>query len=286
MMWRLHLECFKIARGRPVSIPGSRLLAAAFLSRAGSSGRKRTIDVSDSAWGRKMEPPWKRRKQSESGDQAAPDRFPDLPPEPAGFGDWAAFRAGVDAQRTNPTSAEAGRSPLEDGAPVPTGSAVRIRSVRYPEGGHRPAPVGEQAGPSPDSPLADAGPGPVQGEVPLSERRDGQLLRVRPPEEPPVVRVRTDQVVPLAERRTEAVDANREREADAAAAAVKASAEERRRQEQAALEQAELRARAKAAMARMAGANGGAAVHEVPPARKEHAFPPPKPAPRPEGGAR
>ncbi|MCD0444299.1 hypothetical protein LO763_11765 [Glycomyces sp. A-F 0318] len=282
MMWRLHLEVFKIARGRPLSVPGSRLLAAAFLSKAASGGRDRKIAISDKAWGRKLEPPWKRRRKGSEADGAAPDRFPDLPPEPEGFGPWADFRTGQDDRRDAASARDAEPpSPLRDAAPVPAGGdgPVRVRPVRYPEGGHRPAPTDPQAGPAPDSPLGDAGPEPEHGAVPLSEVRDGTLLRVQPPEEPPTVRVRTADVVPLAERRAEATDANREREADAVAEANKIEA-------RALQEQTELRRRAQAAMRRMAAGGTGAAVHEVPPAREEHAFPPPKAAPRPEGGER
>jgi hypothetical protein len=287
MMWRLHIECFKIARGRPISIPGSRMLAAFVMSKAATAGhgRKREISVPDTVWGRKMQAPWNKRGQDGN---TPPDRFPDLPPEPEGFNEWAGFRAGADARRTAEAGAPDGPpSRLQDAAPVPAegGQPVRVRPVTYPDGGHGPVPADPRKGPEATSPLADAAP----AEVPIESIPDGTLLRTRPPEAPPKVRVRQDQVVPLAQRRTEATDANREREADATAAANKQQAQARQeqaeRRQQAAKDQAELRRKATAAMAAMAARNGkDATVHEVPPAREAHAFPPPQPAPKPEGG--
>ncbi|MEU6858483.1 hypothetical protein AB0B28_06380 [Glycomyces sp. NPDC046736] len=284
MMWKVHQQAFLIARGRPLSVPGSRFLGALVMSRVlygSGQSRPRTIAVGDSPWGRRMEPPWRRRRGGADAEQDPPDRFPDLPPDPEGFGPWADFRTETDARREQSPASSRPDSPLGDAAPTRAagGGPVRVHPVRYSDGGHRAAPEGPQTGASPDSPLSDAGPDPTREAVPIAGIPNGMLLRVRDPEAVPAVRVRTDEVVPLAERRTEATGANREREADAMAAADRAQA-------QALQEQAELRQRAQAAMRRMADAGGEADVHDVPAAREEHAFPPPRPNPRPEGGER
>ncbi|MDA1359808.1 hypothetical protein O1R50_09250 [Glycomyces luteolus] len=288
-MWKVQGEVFKIARGRPVAIPGSRLAQALVMSKLidGASGgraggaKKRNTTVPGTVWGRDMtRPPWKRKPHQ--------DRFPDLPPEPAGFNEWAGFRNDAEARATHSPAPARGpeqgpQSPLDDAAPVSVDGSPSIGGNATPY-----APAAETA-PRPDhrlstvtSPLDDASPDPAAGTRPAPAREthplaavpDGTLIER--PEAQPVVQVRRDEVVPLAHRREEALDANQRRDQEAAAEAAAARA----RAEQ---QQAELRAKAKAAMARMA-ASPSARPHAIPAAGPGHHAPPPPPGKAPGSG--
>ncbi|MCC3762567.1 hypothetical protein K3N28_05725 [Glycomyces sp. TRM65418] len=284
MMWVVHKQSFRIVRGRPVSIPGSRLLGAFVMSKAlGNHGRSRKRS--------KPDPDKQPDRSPGKRDEAGGSKF-DLPPEPPGFNEWADFRNTADARNPQPrppTGGNASVSPLDDAAPVSVDGnpVVGGSSAPYaPDGDRPPRPnsrAGTLASPLDDAqpeataavatPVAPAGSG---SDRPLASVPDGALIDRHEP--PPVVRVRTDQVVPLAQRREAATAANRDRTAAEAAEAAKAQATARAKAEQ---EQAERRRAAKAAMARMA-ATGRPATHEVPAAQDHHAFPPPKPAAKPK----
>ncbi|WP_335989823.1 hypothetical protein [Glycomyces sp. MUSA5-2] len=251
MIWKVHQEAFRIARGRPMHLPGARLLGAVLMSKSISAakGPQPSINVGDKAWGIDM-----RRPFAKADPAGAADRFPDLPPEPEGFGDWADFRNTTDARRSAEPDNTGGSSPHADAAPVSPegGGPVRVRPVHYPLGGRRPVDAGAPS----DSPLGDASPDPVPGEDPLAQVPDGALMP-RKAYEPARVTVRPDEVEMLESRRNEAeldhwiLDSERaERES-----AARDEAQER---------QAELRRAAAAAMARMA-AGPGRPVPATPP---------------------
>ncbi len=71
MMWKVHTESFRIARGRPTRVPGSRLLAAFVMSKfADRGGRKpkRKISTPGTIWGTDMtRPPWRRKAPDGEG---------------------------------------------------------------------------------------------------------------------------------------------------------------------------------------------------------------------------
>ncbi|MEU5874256.1 type IV secretion system protein [Glycomyces sp. NPDC047369] len=265
MIWKVHEQAFRIARGRPMHLPGSRLLGAVLMSKSISAakGPQPSIKVGDKAWGIDM-----RRPFAKADPAPAADRFPDLPPEPEGFDDWVDFRNTTDARRSTAPDTPAS-SPHADAAPVSAegGGPVRVRPVRYPLGGRRPVDAGAPS----DSPLGDAGPDTVPSEDSLAQVPDGTLMPRRA-HEPARVTVRTDEVDMLESRRNEAeldhwiLDSERaERES-----AARDAAQER---------QAELRRGAAAAMARMAAA----------PARPVPATPPrpdQEPPSEPERGER
>lgn len=295
MMWKVHQQAFRIARGRPLQIPGSRLAQALVMSKAldmmGGRSRNRSNKDAD-----------KRRSPEKPKPEAPANRFPDLPPEPEAFKDWAAFRGDVDTRRDQVPSrsaspADTAASPLDDGAPVSVDGQPAVGGSTAPDGpaGAQP-PRPNPRSQAPASPMDDAAPeadatraNATPTADPLAAVPDGTLLE-RPEPVPPAVHVRTDEVVPLAERRTEATEANRRRDAETAAEAAKARAK-------AAQEHAELRRKASAAMARMA-ASPGSRPNEIPAAGPSHHAPPPQPgtapgsgpapgsAKRPEGGER
>ena len=64
LIWKVHKEAFRIARGRPLKVPGSRLLGAFVMSRVlNRNGRsKRKTSTPDKVWGTTMRPPWHREK--------------------------------------------------------------------------------------------------------------------------------------------------------------------------------------------------------------------------------
>ncbi|WP_026930188.1 hypothetical protein [Glycomyces tenuis] len=73
MMWKVHAEAFRIARGRPVKVPGSRLLAAFVMSKFAGRGHKpkRKFSTPGTIWGTDMRrPPW-RREKTDSDDGTA-----------------------------------------------------------------------------------------------------------------------------------------------------------------------------------------------------------------------
>lgn len=287
MMWRLHIECFKIARGRPISIPGSRMLAAFVMSKAAGAGhgRKRDISVSDSAWGRKMQAPW--HKRGNSGD-TAPDRFPDLPPEPEGFADWADFRNDVDARQeaspprpvalvnSPPAPADGPVSPLADAGPVGVDGQPKVGGSNGPSGrGEAQKPRPNPRAGAPVSPMDDAAPSddataaatkPNWANDPLTAVPDGTLLPRKEPEPMPVM-VRADEVEMLRSRQNVAELERWEQQSEQAEREAQARAEATQRQ-------AELRQAAAAAMARMAAAPGApvpttsAQADQLPPAPK------------------
>lgn len=287
-MWKVQGEVFKIARGRPVAIPGSRLAQALVMSKLidGASGgrsggaKKRNTTAPGTVWGRDMtRPPWKRKPHQDS--------FPDLPPEPAGFNEWAGFRNDTDARATNSPALARGpepgpQSPLDDAAPVNVDGSPSIGGSTGPY-----APAADTATSRPDhrlspasSPMDDANPDPAAGTRPAPLRETHPLAAVPDgtlidrPDAPPVVQVRRDEVVPLAHRREEALETNQRRDEAAADQAAVARA-------RAVQQQAELRRKAKDAMARMA-ASPGARPHQVPGAAEAHHAPPP-PAGKPPG---
>lgn len=268
MMWKIHQQAFLIARGRPLQIPGSRLAQALVMSKLMDS-------VNRSG----------KRSNNKGPQQPKPnqpkDRFPDLPPEPEGFKDWAQFRQGADekAANTRPSaeSAKTPVSPLSDAAPVRVDGQPNVGGSTAPYGpaeteARRPNP---RLGP-PASPMDDAAP-PGGGEpIPPNSRAaddrladvpDGALL---PPKtsEPAAVTVRPEEAERLRERRAAAEQTHREYEADRTQQEAESRAEAEQRQ-------AELRRKAAAAMTRMA-TGGPRAPAKVAPARLDQIPPPPK----------
>jgi hypothetical protein len=267
MMWKVHQSAFQIARGRPLSIPGSRLLGALVMSKGLDmmSGRSRRGSKGNGD-------PHRRQQRPEK----PVDRFPDLPKEPEGFGQWAANQQQLEAHRADqpwpntdtansagtPASPVSPVSPLGDAAPVgrngkPTSDGTGPRS--FDEGGPLQRLNPKLAPPT--SPFDDAAPDEAATAAatktswssdPQATVPDGTLL---PPKRPdaPAVQVRPDEATLLESRRNEAELDHWAVESDQAEHEAVARTEAKQRQE-------ELRANAKAAMARMAAAGGKAPV--------------------------
>ncbi|MEU6246134.1 type IV secretion system protein [Glycomyces sp. NPDC047010] len=266
MMWKVHQQAFRIARGRPLSIPGSRLVGALVMSKLMDGvGRGESRRKSD------------QRRPGQQPPNQPGDRFSDLPPEPPGFGEWAGFRNDVDSRPaqtavTSPAPETGRQSPMQDAAPVGVDGSPVVGGSSAPYTPTADAPPRRQpSGGVVSSPLDDASPDPAAGTRPAPEPDplagvpDGTLIERR--EAPPVVQVRRDEVVPLAQRRQEAIEATQRRAEEEEAQGEQARA----RAEQ---QQADLRRKAQAAMARMAAAPG-ARSHTVPAAGEAHAAPPP-----------
>jgi hypothetical protein len=289
MMWKVHQQAFRIARGRPLQIPGSRLVGALVMSKAmdvmGSRGRKRSKN--DSKQGEKKPKP-----------NGPADKYPDLPPEPAGFADWAGFRNDRDARqpempsqsqsspRTSTPPAEEPVSPLGDAAPVSANGTLTGSGTGAPAGSGVPDRANPRLGP-PVSPMDDGAPSDDAtaaatrsdwSKDPLTAVPDGTLLPPKSPEPMPV-QVRPEEAEVLHSRRNEAELDHWMHESEQAEREAQARAEAQQRQ-------AELRAKAKAAMTRMAAS-------PAPPVRTTPAGPdqlPPRPSPapkpKPTGGER
>jgi hypothetical protein len=288
MMWKVHQSAFHIARGRPLSIPGSRFLGALVMSKGLDmmSGRSRN--------GLKGNGDPKRRQQR----PATPDdRFPDLPNEPEGFGQWAANQQQLEAHPANRPRPNADTSanntgtsaspvppvsPMGDAAPVgrdgnPINDNASPRS--FDAGGPVQRPNPKLAPPT--SPFDDAAPDEAATAAAtktswsndsLATVPDGTLLP--PKNSDTAVRVRPDEAQALTSRRNEAELDHWVIENDQAEHESRARTEAKQRQ-------AELRANAKAAMARMAAAGGKSlvAVKSAGPAQT-----PPIAAPPTKGG--
>jgi len=282
MMWKVHQQAFRIARGRPLQIPGSRLAQALVMSKAMDmmGGRNRS----------KGDPRKDEKKPKPNGPA---DKYPDLPPEPAGFNDWAGFRSDVDTRQTQPPSPTRSLPP-SDGPLSPLGDASPVSVDASPTAGGQAAPYGPGEGSparpnprlgAPVAPMDDAAPSDDAtaaatrtnwAKDPLTAVPDGTLLPPKTPD-PVAVTVRPDEVESLRSRRNEAeldhwVQGSEQAEREAEA---RAEAQQR---------QTELRRKARAAMARMAAApaspvrTAGAGPDQLPPQ--------PSAAPKPTGGER
>lgn len=276
MMWKVHQQAFRIARGRPLSIPGSRLVGAFVMSKVMDGlGRGKSPRNGD------------RRRPTQQRPNKPADRFPGLPPEPDGFKDWAGFRNDVDTRSApSPSGAPTGGpvSPREraasasvDGDPGIAGSTAPYAPAgdEAPRPNARPGATASTLDDTRPDPAMGTRPAPADGDQPLAAVPDGTLIE-RPESPPPVVQVRRDEAVPLATRREEARNANDRQNTEAAAAAAKARA-------QAEQQQAELRLKAAAAMARMA-ASPNSRPHTIPAAGPGHHAPPPPPGKSPGSG--